>query len=80
MIELGVLLLLLVNGWVSWSVAKRSCYSAAQKRNQLLLIWLVPVLGAVACVLVIRADEAATIPFEEQAKSGINENDSGTAS
>ncbi len=80
MIGLGAFLLLLLNGLSSWLVAKHAGYSVAQKCIQLLIIWLVPMLGAVVCVLVIRADEASVPDFEEQAKNGINEHDSGTAS
>jgi cytochrome c-type biogenesis protein CcmH/NrfF len=39
--------------WVSWMVLRYSAYSRAQRIAQLLLVWLVPVIGALAVHLVI---------------------------
>jgi hypothetical protein len=39
--------------WVSWMVLRYSEYSRAQRIAQLLLVWLVPVIGAVAVHLVL---------------------------
>jgi len=52
---LVVLAIALANAAASWAVLRIPVFSATQRRLQLLLIWLVPILGAIICVVFARS-------------------------
>lgn len=71
---------LLINCWASWSVLRNAEYSVQHRRNQLLLIWLVPLLGAAVCLMVLSAARARARTIADDIAADINEKDSGMAS
>ena len=71
---------LLINCWASWSVVRNPEYSLQQRRNQLLLIWLIPLIGAAVCLLFVSATRARTRTLADDIAADINEKDSGMAS
>ncbi len=49
-----VSLLLTLNSYISFLVMKSDFYEPAQKYAQYALIWLLPVIGAIACYLFVQ--------------------------
>ena len=60
LVVLGALLLYQL--FVSARVMLSQGYSRSQKIMQLLLIWLVPLLGAAMCQVVLSADRKPSVP------------------
>lgn len=50
-------LLVIANAWVSWRVTRTSVFDRRQKRMQVALVWLVPLLGLLFMWLVLRSTE-----------------------
>jgi H+/Cl- antiporter ClcA len=71
---------LVINYWASWSVLRNPEYSLQHRRKQLLLIWLVPLLGAAVCLLFVSAARARARTLADDIAADINEKDSGMAS
>lgn len=57
-----VVLVALFNAVASILVLRAKYFSGAQKRNQLILIWLVPVVGSLLCLLVMRETNRTAKP------------------
>jgi len=49
--------LLFYQAYVTIRVVRHKAYSSAQKRRQLLLIWLVPFIGAAIALAVLATDD-----------------------
>ena len=71
---------LVINCWANWSVLRNPEYSLQHRRNQLLLIWLVPLVGAAVCLLFVSAARARARTLADDIAADINEKDSGMAS
>ena len=53
-VSIGIALLVVLNLWVSWRVRRDELSSGGQKLIQLLIVWLVPIVGALLALHVQR--------------------------
>ena len=62
--------LTLLNAGASIQVAKNHAASATQRTAQMALIWLVPVVGAVVCLIFLRTDSLSSAALEPVSLGG----------
>src|SRR4051812_5631607 len=51
--------------FVSWKVPRFADYSLSQKLGQLVLVWILPLFGALVCYFVLHSDALAEKPRDE---------------
>jgi len=56
----------LLNLFATYTVARSYSYTAGRKVLQMLVIWLLPVLGAAICIIFARMDALATPAIRPQ--------------
>jgi len=60
LLAIAIGLVVLLNMWATYSIVRSPSYTTGQKLAQLIVVWLLPVLGAAACIIFIRADALST--------------------
>ena len=73
LMQFGAGLILVVNCFVSVVVLRDSGITSVQKLLQLLVIWILPLLGAVVVYLVHRSDDEPRGPAEPPFGGGAND-------
>lgn len=77
LMQFGAGLLLVLDCFVSVLILRDSGITSMQKLLQLLVIWLLPLLGAVVVYLVHRSDDEPRGPAEPPFGGGANDGMSG---
>ena len=54
-IVVGIILLLVLDGYATFIILKSDDFLRSQKRNQLILTWVVPLIGAVIVIVFHRS-------------------------
>ena len=70
-------ILIFLNVIVTVLVISANAFSSNQKAYQIILIWLVPLLGASICLYFVRESTKVTATIDQERKTEINEHDSG---
>lgn len=58
----SIVILILSNSYVSYRVLKSDSFEAFQKVTQLLIVWLIPIIGAIVVFAFISSDEKPNRP------------------
>jgi hypothetical protein len=72
-----ITILILLNVIVSVLVIRASAFSSTQKAYQIILIWLVPFLGASICLYFVRESTKVTATIDQEFTAKSNRNDTG---
>ena len=75
LILVGVALLL--NLFATYVVTQSTSYTTERKTLQVILVWLIPLLGAIICIVFERADRSAT-PTQRSSEFCENADASGS--
>ncbi len=67
---LAIVFVLVLNGCASRAVWRDELSNRAQKSGQLVLVWLVPVAGAILVLGVLRRDEPASRKYRDPLDAG----------
>ena len=72
-----ITILIILNAVVTVLVISSSAFSSNQKAYQIILIWLVPLLGASICLYFVRESTKVEATIDQEFKAKSNRNDTG---
>lgn len=72
-----ITILIIFNAIVSVLVIRASAFSSNQKAYQIILTWLVPLLGASICLYFVRESTKVNATIDQEFKANSNRNDTG---